>query len=368
MKRIWMASVVMVSVIALCACASDDDRASFSEMGGGSANAGAAPPGSGFGAEPGSGSSGESGGASADGTGTGSQQPQTGILTAGVWDDNLNFDFFKKYVEISEPTLGGLPKFTLAERDAAKQKWAQRVGSTELDITFLLDTTGSMGDELSYLQNEIDGIAQTIKSKYPQTTPRFGLVLYKDNGDAYLTRWFDFKGLEEFRTNLAAQTVGGGGDYPEAVAAGLDQMTKLSWRSGAVARMTFWVADAPHHVGEEASVRASIDAAAAKDVHIYPVAASGTDPRTEFTMRTAAQITGGRYVFLTDDSGVGNAHAEPSIPCYHVTKFDGALVRMVESEMSGTHVQPLPDQIIRTVGNPQNGQCTTKDQSTVAIY
>ena len=109
-----------------------------------------------------------------------------------------------------------------------------------------------MGDELSYLQNEIDGIAQTLKTKFPQTTPRYGLVLYKDQADVYLTRWFDFKGLDEFRANLAVQTVGGGGDYPEAVAAGLDQMMKLSWRTGAVSRMTFWVADAPHHIGDEA--------------------------------------------------------------------------------------------------------------------
>jgi hypothetical protein len=366
MKRIWMASVA-VSVMALGGCGSEagssfESRASSGEApaGGGpsgSLNGGEAPPSSGD-------ASGESKGAA---SGTGSQ-PQTGLLTAGVWDDNLNFDFFKKFIELSEPTLGGLPSFSATEREAAKQRWGQRVGSTELDITFLIDTTGSMSDELKYLQNEIDGIAHTIRTKYPQTTPRFGLVLYKDQADEYLTRWFDFKGLEEFRANLAAQGVGGGGDYPEAVAAGLDQVTKLSWRSGAVTRMTFWVADAPHHIGEEASVKASIEAAAAKDVHIYPVAASGADPRAEFTMRTAAQITGGRYVFLTDDSGVGNAHAEPHIPCYHVTKFDGALVRMVESEMSGTHVQPKPEEIIRTVGNPQNGQCATKDQGNVSIY
>lgn len=366
MKRIWMASVV-TSVMALGGCsttASDSSFASGSPRSGeaagdpgGGFNGGSAPP-----AAPG-----ESDGAGSS-TGAPGSQPQAGQLTAGVWDDNLNFDFFAKYVDLSEPTLTGLPSFSKAEREAAKTKWSQRVGSTELDVTFLIDTTGSMGDELRYLQSEIDDIAQTLKAKFPQTTPRFGLVLYKDQADAYLTRWFDFKGLEEFRTNLAAQTVGGGGDYPEAVAAGLEQTMKLSWRTGAVTRMTFWVADAPHHIGEEAQVKASIEAAAAKDVHIYPVAASGTDPRTEFTMRTAAQLTGGRYIFLTDDSGVGNAHAEPSIPCYHVTKFNGALVRMVESEMTGTHVQPKAEEIIRTVGNPQNGMCATKDRGNVSIY
>jgi hypothetical protein len=132
--------------------------------------------------------------------------------------------------------------------------------------------------------------------------------------------------------------------------------------------MAFWVADAPHHIGKEATVRQHLDAAVAKDIHLYPVAASGTDPRAEFTMRTAAQMTGGRYVFLTDDSGIGNAHAEPHIPCYHVTKFNGALVRMVESEMRGVRVAPVPADIIRSVGNPQNEQCATKTQGNVTIY
>jgi hypothetical protein len=334
MKRIWMAPVLL-SVVTLAACGSSSDTAaaSFGENAGPARDGSGAPSGGGMnsGSAP---PTSESGGTSSDPTGATTGTPgaeQKGTLTAGVWDDNLNFDFFKKYVDLSTPALQGLPSFSAAEREAAKQKWmSPRAAVNELDVAFLIDTTGSMGDELTYLQNEIDGISQTIKTKFPQTTPRFGLVLYKDQGDAYLTRWFDFKGLEEFRSNLAVQTVGGGGDYPEAVAAGLDQTMKLTWRAGAVARMTFWVADAPHHIGEEASVWASIDAAVAKDVHVYPVAASGTDERAELTMRTAAQITGGRYVFLTDDSGIGEGHEVPKIPCYQVQRLNDLMVRLVE--------------------------------------
>lgn len=51
-----------------------------------------------------------------------------------------------------------------------------------------------------------------------------------------------------------------------------------------------------------------------------------------------------------------------------MTKFNGALVRMVESEMTGTHVQPKAEEILRTVGNPQNGTCTTKNDGNVTIY
>jgi hypothetical protein len=367
MKRIWMASL-SCSMLALAACSATEDAPSF-----GAETENAAPPSAvgdeknGGMAAPGT-SSGPSGGMGDGEKGGGpGGSPQAGLLTAGVWDDNLNFDFFKKYLSLSS-SLVGVPSFSLQERETARAKWSQRTGASELDVAFVLDTTGSMGDELRYLQTEIDDIARTIQAKHPQMQARWGLVLYKDQFDTYVTRSFDFAPIDQFRQTLEQQSVGGGGDYPEAVEEGLEKMNSLSWRSGAVARVAFWVADAPHHVGKESAVKAQIEAAVAKDVHIYPVAASGTDDRTEYTMRTAAQLTGGRYIFLTDDSGVGNPHAEPKIPCYYVTKFNSAIVRLVESELSGARVEPDPNEILRAVGNPTNGQCATKSDGNVTIY
>jgi hypothetical protein len=69
-------------------------------------------------------------------------------------------------------------------------------------------------------------------------------------------------------------------------------------------------------------------------VHIYAVAASGVDELTEDTMRSAAELTGGRYLFLTNDSGVGGAHKEPEIPCYFATHLDDAILRMVDIELT----------------------------------
>ena len=93
-------------------------------------------------------------------------------------------------------------------------------------------------------------------------------------------------------------------------------------------------------------------------VAIYPVAASGVAAEAELIMRTAALQTLSQYLFLTDDSGVGNAHAEPHIPCYHVERLDQAMIRMVANELSGQANQPDPEAIIRTVGNPVDGVCT----------
>ena len=115
-------------------------------------------------------------------------------------------------------------------------------------------------------------------------------------------------------------------------------------------------------------LKTAIQSSIQQDIHIYPVSASGTDERAEYAMRSAAQITGGRYIFLTDDSGVGGTHAEPHIPCYVVTKFDRALVRMVESEMSGAHVFAPTNEVLRTVGSPTDGKCQTQSNGQVVLY
>jgi len=45
-------------------------------------------------------------------------------------------------------------------------------------------------------------------------------------------------------------------------------------------------------------------------------------------------LTGGQFLWLTDDSGIGEAHGEPHIPFYHVERQGRLMVRMVASELS----------------------------------
>jgi hypothetical protein len=233
-----------------------------------------------------------------------------------------------------------------------------RVEVGALDLAFVLDTTGSMGDELSYLQRELDTIVNGIAAQFPRLAQRFALIVYRDIGDEYVLRTFDFTSdLATFRRNLSVQASSGGGDMPEAVDQALTAASKLSWQAGATARVAFWIADAPHHTGLESGVVSALKTAVSKAVHIYPVAASGVDDLAEFTMRTAAEVTGGRYLFLTNDSGIGESHAEPHIPCYYVTSLESAIRRMVFTEVSGYYASPLSSEIVRTSGNPEGQQC-----------
>jgi hypothetical protein len=85
-------------------------------------------------------------------------------------------------------------------------------------------------------------------------------------------------------------------------------------------------------------------------------------------MRAAAQLTQGRYLFLTDDSGVGGEHKEPSIPCYFVTRLNDAIVRMVDIEMSGVYREPDASQVIRTGGDPADRACVLASGHTVFAF
>ena len=113
------------------------------------------------------------------------------------------------------------------------------------------------------------------------------------------------------------------------------------------------------HVAAQVGARylATARVAARNNIQIFGLGASGVGDATEFLMRQAAAQTGGRYLFLTDDSGVGNAHQEPKVSCYLVTELGELMARVLRSELTGQRVEPSPSSVIRTVGSYQNGVC-----------
>jgi hypothetical protein len=282
------------------------------------------------------------------------KQPPQGQLTSGIYDDNLSFDFFKKYHTASLGRIGsGRLPFSWDDHQTAHDRTADAHGArTALDIAIVFDTTGSMGDELDYLKDEFGGITEALSSIYPNAEQRWSLVVYRDQGDEYVTRSQDFTAdLQDFQSFLDAQSYGGGGDFPEAPDAGLAQANTLSWSGDDdAAQIIFWVADAPHHEDKAQALAAAISHAQDQNIHIYPVASSGIDDLTEFTMRQSAQLTWGRYLFLTDDSGLGGGHKEPTLPCYYVSTLRDAIVRSVQSEMSGARVQIDDSAVVRFSG------------------
>ena len=60
-----------------------------------------------------------------------------------------------------------------------------------------------------------------------------------------------------------------------------------------------------------------------------PVAASGVDKDTEFMLRFFDLATGGTYVFLTNDSGIGNDHIEASVGDHEVEPLADLMVKLI---------------------------------------
>jgi hypothetical protein len=233
------------------------------------------------------------------------------------------------------------------------------VQADALALAFVIDNTGSMGDELRYVQNEVRGIASQVRTLFPSLSLRFGLVLYRDTADSYVTRNFNFTdSLDQFTSNLSAQSAGGGGDMPEAMERGLVDMNQLSYRSGNTAHVAFLIADAPSHDENAQAVLDQANQARRQGTHMYSVAASGIDSKAEYLMRISAEMSHGRYLFLTDDSGVGNTHAEPTIPCYEVQYLNKLMLRAISAEVTGTRPSVPASDVIRSVGSPSAGVCT----------
>jgi hypothetical protein len=233
-----------------------------------------------------------------------------------------------------------------------------------LDLMLVIDTTGSMSDELKYLTNEFKNIISTIQDMYPQISMRFGLIVYRDVGDDYVVRHYEFtESLKTMQQRLEEQEANGGGDYPEAMDQALERTLDYQWRGKNTVRMMFLVADAPPHNDKLDRTLNVVYNARQGGVHIYPLAASGVGDTAEYIMRIAGVLTHGRYLFLTDDSGIGNSHAEPHVPAYVVTTLDSLFVRVVRSELVGYRIEPTEDEIIREVGTLKDGVVVEEEET-----
>lgn len=203
---------------------------------------------------------------------------------------------------------------------------------TVSDIMFVVDATGSMGDEIDFLKSDLLSVMNIVKEQNNSTEIRLSTVFYRDRGDTYLTRPFDFTtDFQNMMANVELQQAAGGGDFPEAVEVALETALQQNWSQTAKAKLMFLILDAPPHQANDviASLQNSVETMAQNGIKLIPVVASGIDKTTEFLMRFMAIGTNGTYVFLTDDSGVGESHLEPTVGQYDVEKLNELIVRLI---------------------------------------
>src|SRR5262245_7193904 len=90
-----------------------------------------------------------------------------------------------------------------------------RPARADPDVVFVIDTTGSMSGELSEAQQRLRDLASALATSRTGERLRFGVVAFRDRGDAYVTKTSALTAeigmTDAFLASLHAE---GGGDDP----------------------------------------------------------------------------------------------------------------------------------------------------------
>ena len=208
-----------------------------------------------------------------------------------------------------------------------------------LDVHFLIDATGSMSDEIQQLKENMITISERIHALPSNPDVRFGMTIYRDRGDLFISRTFDFTpDIETFTSELAKVVAEGGGDYPESLNEGLHNAIHLpEWRMEETVSLIFLVADAPPQLiyANDYDYAEEVFEAVERGIKIFPLASSGLDDQGEYIFRQLAQISSGKFLFLT--YGAGGAPGDETshhVDDYSVLSLDELVVRLVEEELA----------------------------------
>ncbi|MCX6046148.1 MAG: VWA domain-containing protein, partial [Chloroflexi bacterium] len=243
-----------------------------------------------------------------------------------------------------------------------------RADYTQLDLVFLIDATGSMGDEIDKLKASMADVADQIAGLPTKPDVRYGLVAYRDRGDAYVVQPHDFTyNLQDFQRDLAALRADGGGDTPESLNEALHtSLNQLSWRNENTVRLIILVADAPPHLdyGEPFSYDSDMIEMVQRGIKIFPVGASNLEGDGEYIFRQLAQFTGGKFVFLTyengsDPSSGPGTETDHDVDNYSVDTLDKLVVRLVRDELAKLST---PVKVAEQPINPPTNQPVVQQQ------
>lgn len=181
------------------------------------------------------------------------------------------------------------------------------IAHPRMEVVFVLDTTGSMSGMIAGAKQKIWAIANKLKSAQPTPEISFGLVGYRDRGDAYIAKVFGLTtNLDDVYTNLYAFEAQGGGDEPESVNEALHRAVRdLQWSTDPrVLRVIFLVGDARPHMDyqDDVSYADSCKLANQKGILINTLQC-GRLGGTEAAWREIAALTNGTYAAILQDGG-----------------------------------------------------------------
>jgi uncharacterized protein YegL len=239
--------------------------------------------------------------------------------------------------------------FTLDDQDGAIDLRLTGVrdlpAERPVDVAFILDTTGSMAEEIDAVRSTIAKVGRELGKQ--SVAVRLGLVEYKDRGDVFVTKIHPFAASSDrFLADVAQVSAAGGGDMPESVNEGLHvALTGLEWGQDSVARFAFLIGDAPPHLdyANDADYAVEMKRAAHEGVQLFTVAASGMDALGQAVFRQVAEYTGATNLFvLRGGAGPQSTGAgDPKSSCggtqtnYSSGNLDGLILGKITHELRG---------------------------------
>lgn len=238
---------------------------------------------------------------------------------------------------VSSDTLRGHriypdPKDVCGDASVVTEGFVKEIGASpgplvrpRMEVVFVLDTTGSMAAMIEGAKQKIWALANRLKSAQPTPEIRFGLVGYRDHGDAYVTRVHGLgTDIDATYEQLTAFVADGGGDLPEAVNEALTSaLHEIAWSADPqVLRAIFLVGDAPPHMdyGSDIKWKDSCLEAQKRGILINTLQC-GDDGSTEKVWRRIAAGAGGAYTAIQQQ---GRTTAIE-------TRFDGDIVGLTRA-------------------------------------
>lgn len=211
-----------------------------------------------------------------------------------------------------------------------------------VDIVFVMDTTGSMGEEIERLKRTVELIYLNISNMKTKVTPRFGMVLYKDRNERYVTKTIALTSdLSLFEKQLSKVRASGGGDAPEDLQSALKDLLKsMKWNEDAI-KLSFVITDAAPHLdyNQKYTYIDAMQDASREGIKLFSIGTGGLNINGEYVLRQLSQYTFGRYVFLTyGEKGESKGGSAGSVSHhtganYQTDKLESIVIKFVKEEI-----------------------------------
>ncbi|MCP3966825.1 MAG: VWA domain-containing protein [Lentisphaerae bacterium] len=195
------------------------------------------------------------------------------------------------------PTIAAdAPKETKTKKACCNQQQAEQ---PQVDLVFVLDTTGSMSGLIKEAKEKIWSIVNTVSQARPTPKVRLGIIGFRDRGDTYVTDFNPMtEDIDKIYSRLMTYQAQGGGDRPESVNQALHEaVNKMNWsKNKKTTKTIFLVGDSPPHMDYQQDVKyqESCKLARKKDIVINTVLC-GNHSDTRGIWQDIAQRGGGSF-------------------------------------------------------------------------